>query len=319
MPAIASAPSDTLSDPSRSPIGHLAGVRPVAPAWFDAALAQAPERTTVPVEGADIEMLAWGRRGDPGLLLLHGFAAHADWWSFIAPLLAKGRRVVASSWSGMGGSDWRDGYSMNQHTREALAVAEAGGLFEGPEAPVVIGHSYGSLVSLLVGQDYGDRLKGVVAVDGPLSGDRKERPPGGLGPADHKVYGTLEDALARFRFTPAQSCENLYIADHIARTSLVEVPGGWSWRFDPNLRGKMSYDDAERMVRPPRCPVALVFGDRSKLMTPERRAFMAAVIPSSAPLFEIPDAGHHVMVDQPLAVVAGLDGLLSGWPRRPKS
>ena len=63
--------------------------RAVAPAWFDAALGQAPERTCVHVEGVEIEVLAWGERGLPGLLLLHGFTAHADWWSFLAPLLAQ--------------------------------------------------------------------------------------------------------------------------------------------------------------------------------------------------------------------------------------
>ena len=303
-----------LVDPARSPLGDLRGARPSAPAWFDAAIAQPPERTRVDVEGAPIEMLAWGRRGDPGVLLLHGFAANADWWAFIAPQLARGRRVVASSWSGMGGSGWRDAYSMDQHAREAIAVAEAGGLFESDTAPVVVGHSYGCLVTLLIAQDHGDRLKAVVAMDGPLSADRKERVPGGVGPAEHKVYATLEDALARFRFTPSQTCENLYIADYIARASVVQANGGWSWRFDPNIRGKMGYADVERLMAPPRCPVALVFGDRSQLMTPERRAFMGALVPPGAPVFDIPDAGHHVMVDQPLTVIAGLDGLLSGWP-----
>jgi len=109
-------------DPNLSPIGHLQGQRPPAPSWFEAALAQAPERLTVQVEGAPIEMLAWGRRGDPGLLLLHGFAAHADWWTFIAPYLADGRRVVASSWSGMGGSGWRPAYSTYEYSTSSSPV-----------------------------------------------------------------------------------------------------------------------------------------------------------------------------------------------------
>jgi pimeloyl-ACP methyl ester carboxylesterase len=93
-------------------------------------LAHAPARSFVRVEEADIEVLAWGERGLPGALLLHGFTAHADWWSFIAPLLAQGRRVVACSFSGMGRSDWRDGYTLELYAREAVAVAEASGLFD---------------------------------------------------------------------------------------------------------------------------------------------------------------------------------------------
>jgi hypothetical protein len=29
----------------------------------------------------------------------------------------------------------------------------------------------------------------------------------------------------------------------------------------------------------------------------------------------VPEARHHLMLDQPLALVAALRGLLAGWPR----
>ena len=64
-------------------VAALAGAQPPAPAWFSECLAQHPERTFVNVDGADIETLSWGERGAPGLLLLHGQSACADWWSFI--------------------------------------------------------------------------------------------------------------------------------------------------------------------------------------------------------------------------------------------
>src|SRR5690606_30970270 len=59
-----------------------------APAWFEAALAEAPARSFVEVEGARIETLAWGEVGRPGVMLLHGKGCHADLWTFIAPFLA---------------------------------------------------------------------------------------------------------------------------------------------------------------------------------------------------------------------------------------
>jgi pimeloyl-ACP methyl ester carboxylesterase len=44
-----------------------------------------------------------------------------------------------------------------------------------------------------------------------------------------------------------------------------------------------------------------------------------------APVIEIPAAGHHIMLDQPIALVAAIRTLLSGWdhsvpgmPRDPK-
>src|SRR3546814_11355163 len=51
------------------------------PGWFASALAVAPERGTCEVSGTAIETLAWGERGKPGLLFLHGNGGHADWRS----------------------------------------------------------------------------------------------------------------------------------------------------------------------------------------------------------------------------------------------
>ena len=110
----------------RAPLADFGGARPPAPDWFERAVEDAPERSTVEVQGAAIETLAWGRIGDPGLLLMHGNGAHADWFSFIAPSLAReGRRVVAMSFSGMGRSGWRDKYSVAQWSDETIAVVEA--------------------------------------------------------------------------------------------------------------------------------------------------------------------------------------------------
>ena len=42
---------------------------------------------------------------------------------------------------------------------------------------------------------------------------------------------------------------------------------------------------------------------------------MSLIAPGS-PYVEIPEAEHHVMIDQPLAYVAALRALLAAWPRR---
>lgn len=83
-------------------LARYEGLRPAAPSWFDAALARAPERTSFPSQGAEIELLCWGEIGGPGLLFLHGNGAHADWWSAIAPFFANEWRCAALSFSGMG-------------------------------------------------------------------------------------------------------------------------------------------------------------------------------------------------------------------------
>ena len=106
----------------------------------------------------------------------------------------------------------------------------------------------------------------------------------------------------------------MYIADDIARRSLVEVPGGWSWAFDPFLWARFRISDTLELLKAPKCPVALIYGGISALMPPSAVAGMREHLPPGSPIFAVPEARHHIMVDQPLAFVGALRGLLAGWP-----
>jgi pimeloyl-ACP methyl ester carboxylesterase len=292
-----------------------------SPAWFRQAIADAPERSTLNVDGTGIEVLAWGDRGRPGLLLLHGFTAHADWWSFIAPLLRRDRRVVAFSFSGMGRSGWRETYTVEQYASEALAVADATGLFAAPKPPILVAHSFGTYVARTVARNYADRLGGLILVDGILTSEKSDDRYDGAPPSRghrHRLYPDLKSALARFRFSPPQPCENTYIAEFIARRSLEAVSddagaSGWSWCFDPDLRAKLDPLPFAELRTPPACRVSLMFGERSSLLTPARIDTLRRSASDGTPWIEVPDAGHHVMVDQPLALVTALRTQVETW------
>jgi pimeloyl-ACP methyl ester carboxylesterase len=43
-------------------------------------------------------------------------------------------------------------------------------------------------------------------------------------------------------------------------------------------------------------------------------AEMSRLVPGGMPVIDLPDAGHHPMLDQPLALVAALRTLLAVWP-----
>jgi pimeloyl-ACP methyl ester carboxylesterase len=64
------------------------------------------------------------------------------------------------------------------------------------------------------------------------------------------------------------------------------------------------------------CPVAIVWGAQSMLFDADILDFIAGLSPVGTPRIEIPAARHHLMVDQPLAFVTALRGLLFGWPAR---
>lgn len=308
-----------------APLAPFKGAKPPAPPWFTRAIAQEPERGFTQVKGAKIETLTWGERGKPGILFLHGNGAHADWWSFIAPFFANDHRVAAISWSGMGGSDWRKQYSLDVFAEEAMKSAEATGLFAAETKPVFVGHSFGGVPTIVCGALQGRKLRAAVIVDTPIwspeerQARREKR--GKLPPArPAPIYPTLEAGIVRFRLAPAQPCENLYIADFIARMSLRKVaaqgenPAGFSWRFDPHLWREFQMGDITKLLTNIECPLGIMWGGRSKLMTPKLVEFVVSLALKGSPLLEIPEADHHVMIDQPLAFVAGLRGLLAGWP-----
>jgi pimeloyl-ACP methyl ester carboxylesterase len=67
-------------------------------------------------------------------------------------------------------------------------------------------------------------------------------------------------------------------------------------------------------VKAVRAPLAVVRGGKSQLFQPEDAAYLRSIIAPGSPYVEIPEAEHHVMIDQPLAFVAALRALLAAWP-----
>ena len=113
-----------------------------SPAWYRWAIDQIPERSTFECDGVPVELLTWGEVGKPGLLFLHGDSAHADWWSYTAPFFADEWRCAAISWTGMGSSGRRPGYTFDAWAREAIAAIDAAALDNGT-GTMVVAHSLG--------------------------------------------------------------------------------------------------------------------------------------------------------------------------------
>jgi pimeloyl-ACP methyl ester carboxylesterase len=296
------------------PLARFAGEKVPAPAWFEQAIASPCESAWVEVAGARVHYLRWGDRKRPGLLLVHGNGAHAYWWRFIAPFLAREYNVAALDLSGMGDSDRRPQYKMELFVEEELAVCRHAGMFENAEPPVIVAHSFGGFVTILTGALHGDKLAGTVIVDSPVNPpERSHHGPPRREIRPHRIYPTLAEALSRFRLAPEQPCENDYVVDFIARRSLKQVDGGWTWKFDPSIWTRFSIGDTAERLRSTKCRIAIMRGEMSVLLPAEVGEYMFSLLGHAAPVIEIPQARHHVMLDQPLAFVAALRALLADW------
>ena len=283
------------------------------PDWFTAALAAPADNGSVDVAGARIAYRAWGPHGAPGVVLVHGTAAHARWWDHIAPFLAPhdtDLRVAALSMSGHGDSDWRDRYGLDQWAAEVMAVASAAGI-AGP--PFIIGHSLGGGVALHTAARYGGALAGIVVIDsavyeGPPPPEMSAPEMGfGIG----RTYPSREAILARFRLVPEQSVLP-YVREHIAAWSVADRGNGeWGWKFDQALFAKMT-PQAPPAAGPAGCRVAIVRAQHG-MMSPEMANRLRARLGQPAPVVEIPLAGHHVLLDEPLSLVTALRAVLASW------
>jgi pimeloyl-ACP methyl ester carboxylesterase len=312
---LSSVPEAPIGSVEGGPLAPFAGARPPAPAWFEAAMAHPVDAGATMVAGARLETLSWGRPGDPLVMLMHGNGAHAGWWRALAPLLVRpGRRLVAFSFSGMGGSDWREAYAMATFSEEVLAVADAHRAGS-TTAPVLIGHSFGGFPALHAAVHAPGAIAGLMMLDSSIEppGEEWEGPPRRGAP--NRVYPTLEEALARFRLAPPQPCDNAWILDAIARESLKPVDGGWTWKFDPFLWNSFAFGSAQDLPRRLRAPVAVLRGAQSFLMEDRVWNHMRGLFPATAAFVTVPEARHHLMLDQPLATVAALDAILATWGR----
>jgi pimeloyl-ACP methyl ester carboxylesterase len=105
--------------------------------------------------------------------------------------------------------------------------------------------------------------------------------------------------------------------DHMARCSVRAHEGFWSWKFDENVtrlfqqRGNdpTGIDDVAELADM-RTPVDFIYGEESRVVTPERAARLATCLPDVRSVTGIPAGHHHLPVSQPIALVAALRALL---------
>jgi pimeloyl-ACP methyl ester carboxylesterase len=294
-------------------------VQAPAPDWFRWAISRPHESRWVTVDGCRIHYLLWAAEPKPlrgrGLLFVHGGGAHANWWTFIAPYFMRHYRVAAIDLPGMGDSGRRSAYSSDIRAAEMRAVIADSGL---GERPFVIGHSFGGFMTMKFASRFGDMLGGAVIVDSPIRSPEEEvhRPLAPPNWGNKKIYETFDAGLARFRLMPPQTCDNDFLVEYIGRHSLMPVDGGWTWKFDGAALGGRRFGEPFReYLQAVQCRAALIFGEKSALVSRQTASYMSRLMGPLAPIVEVPEAQHHVMLDQPLAFVAAVRMLLENWIR----
>ena len=286
---------------------HVPAEATLSDAWCRSVLAKQGESRFVDVAGGRIHYLAWERANtrQPVLMLVHGMRGHAHWWDIIAPYFADDYKVLAIDLSGMGDSTRREVYDNDTFTRDIAGVIEQ----ESSTPITIFGHSFGGGRTVLACATRPDLFRHAVVIDSPvwmMSDDRPlfRRKLGG------RIYPDRESALARFRLEPEQPVSTQALRKHIAEHSLQATPDGWSWKFDLQLANARTLVDPATFDRI-RTPLDFVCGELSSVVSKERAHRIAGAIKTARRPVFIPEAYHHLMLDQPLALVSTLRALLA--------
>lgn len=285
-----------------------------APDWFLDALAAPVREKRIPVDGANIYCRIRGDEKAPGLVMVHGNGASSHWWDFIAPFFADNHHVVCLDLSGMGQSDTRDTYSPQRFAGDIGAVIDA---MDFAAPPTLISHSFGGGMSKILCHDRPDIVKRLIAIDSPIyppedKYGKKHSPPRFA----KRFYPDFESGLSRFRPFPPQPIMNPWIFDYIAHHSLMEEDGRWTWRtrvspFDQPSFSPEFWPFLRSRFENLKTPYTCIYGENSGLCSPIVMDYMREIAPEQARFITIPDAHHHIMMDQPLALVSALRSVLA--------
>jgi len=281
-----------------------------APAWFQWALQQPVQSRKVRAGGIDLHILGWSLDATerPPLLLVHGHRAHAHWWDHVAPFLATTHRVIAMDLSGMGDSDRRTVYPPGVGGQDIVDLVRALGL--GPLT--VVGHSNGGLRTMAACAIAPELFQRVIAIDSYAVFKGGNHPTEPVGLRGDRIYPDLATAMSRYRLLPDQPVVEPWVRDHVARHSLREVPGGWTWKFDPLMPSGLQQEaDADGLLAAVQCPVHYVYGAESAIVSEPLAQRVVRTLPQGHGPIAIPGGHHHLMFDQPVALIATLRALLA--------
>lgn len=280
--------------------------------WFRKHLEVPFRSVTKKVRGCDIQYAIWGDEGKPGMVLVHGGLAHLHWWRFLAPFWSESYRIVAFDLSGHGDSAWRKGYDAALWAEEIAAAIEVGNL---SPKPFVLGHSLGGLLGLTAAAQFPDLFGGLIIIDSPVLNFEQSKGEGKRGNSYLHIlpYPNLEIAKQRFRLVPPQPVGNPAIFEFLAEKSLKKVEAGWIWKFDPSVFVGIKRPKWLELFEHVTCPMAYVRGEHSSIATNEVKQRLQETLGKRLAMVDIPNAHHHLMLGQPLALVASINALLAAW------
>ncbi len=270
----------------------------------------------IDVDGVRLHYVERGE-GAP-VVLLHGNTVLLQ--DFIASGLiddlAQRHRVIAFD---------RPGFGFSERPRDRLWTAEAqAALFSraftqlGIEAPVVLGHSWGTLVALALALDFPDQVRGLLLASGyffptarldvaltapvavPVLGDV-------LRYTVSPIFGRLSlKGVAKAMFAPCEVPQQFF--DMMSREMMLR-PGQIGANAEDAAFMIPAAQEFDGRYHELRMPVTIVAGAEDKIVDPEAHSVRLHEAVVHSKLLVVPNTGHMVHYAVPDRVVSALEDL----------
>lgn len=273
-------------------------------------------RDAVALDGPDADtVLAYLDWGAPNpawtVVCVHGLTRNAHDFDMLAQVLAaRGARVLAFDVVGRGRSSWLPDANDYRAPVYARQLARALALL-GLGAVDWVGTSMGGLIGMAIAAGEGFPIRRLVLNDiGPFLPRQAVRTIQGHVGLDPE-FASLAEAEAHLRrihapFGPLSDAQWRHLAEHSVRTDGARL----RLHYDPRIAKAFAelaaadvdlWEQWERI----RCPVLVLRGERSELLTPETFAAMQQRGPRATGV-TIPAVGHApaLMAPEQIAVVA---------------
>lgn len=249
----------------------------------------------------------------PSMVLLHGMRDSARSWDTFARAMASEYRVVALDSRGHGDSDWAgpNGYAYDNYVSDVSVLFDALGL----DDAVLVGHSAGGRYAWSYAVENPDRVRALVVVD--IDPDPRnpqtERDFADIA-AEPDSWDTMDEFVERLRQRQVYTAD----AELRAQASALTRPsaaGKRVWKADIRIVTEYERPDLWQSWGRIACPVLLLRGRQSALLTHETAVRMREALPvSQVRLAELEGGGHWFHQDFPGAFEAAVRWFLSDLP-----
>jgi pimeloyl-ACP methyl ester carboxylesterase len=267
------------------------------------------------IDGRQVHYLEWGPAGTPAVLALHGGGQTAYMYEELGAALCDRYHVLAPDLPDHGDSD-----PMPETGRHAIAATLPGLCVHfGLRRFAMIGASLGGIVSITYAAVHPDNVSAIVLID---VGHKLEEQ-GVMKIMEfmraHESFASLAEAAAEI--APYLPHRKAVRPERLSRNLRQRIDGRWVWKHGYNRRLRAEGDQAGRNwshvidgldadCAKLRCPVLILRGSASDVLSREGAEEVAALIPN-ARLATVHNAGHLAAGDNPESTVSLVSAFLA--------